>query len=60
VIFVTAHDTEENRAAAKRARAVAFFRKPVDGQALLDAIIWAVDTAGPAPNREIQEMGRQS
>lgn len=50
VIFVTAYDTEENRAAAKRARAAAFFRKPVDGQALLDAIIWAAETAGPAPN----------
>lgn len=51
VIFVTACDTEENRAAAKRARAAALFHKPVDGQALLDAIIWAVDTSGPAPTQ---------
>jgi FixJ family two-component response regulator len=48
VIFVTAYDTEENRAAAKRARAAAFFRKPVDGQALLDAIAWAVGANGDA------------
>ena len=43
VIFVTAYDTEQNRAAASRAGAVAFFHKPIDGQALLDAIAWAVE-----------------
>jgi len=51
MIFVTAYDTEENRATAKRAGAAAFFNKPVDVQALLDAIIWAVDTSGPAPTQ---------
>jgi|GEM_PF-2340611 len=35
VIFLTAHDTEELRRAA---RAAGFFRKPGDSQALLDAI----------------------
>lgn len=50
VIFITGFDTEENRAAAKRAGAVGFFRKPVDGEALLDAIAWAVDTNGKAPD----------
>ena len=55
VIFVTAHDSDQNREAARRAGAVGFFRKPVDGQALLDAITWAVEAArngtspGPAP-----------
>ena len=42
VIFVTAHDTEETRAQAKSQGAVAYFRKPVDDQALLDAIDWAL------------------
>jgi len=33
---------EETRAAAKRAGAAGFFRKPVDDQALLDALAWAI------------------
>ena len=44
-IFVTAYDSEEVRAQAKRDGAVAFFRKPVDDQALLDAIGWALSHA---------------
>lgn len=48
VIFVTAYDTKQNRAAAKRAGAVGFFRKPVDGEALLDSIAWAVEASGDA------------
>src|SRR3569832_1672528 len=42
VIFVTAHDTPEMRALAQGAGAVAYFRKPVDDQALLDAVSWAL------------------
>jgi FixJ family two-component response regulator len=42
VIFVTAHDTEQTRAIAQRAGAAAYFSKPVDDQALLDAIAWAL------------------
>ena len=42
VIFVSAQDTEETRTAAKRAGAAGFFRKPVDDQALLDALAWAI------------------
>ena len=42
VIFVTAHDTEETRVIAQRVGAAAYFRKPVDDQALLDAIAWAL------------------
>jgi FixJ family two-component response regulator len=45
VIFVTAHVTPENRTRAQRNGAVAFFRKPVDDQALLDAIAWALSGA---------------
>lgn len=42
IIFVTAHDTEETRLAAVQGGASAYFRKPVDDLALLDAIHWAV------------------
>jgi FixJ family two-component response regulator len=41
-IFVTAYDTDDARAQAKKAGAVAYFRKPVDDQALIDAIEWAL------------------
>jgi FixJ family two-component response regulator len=49
VIFITAYDTTANRQAAHRAGAAAFFRKPVDGEALIDAITWAVDTFNAPP-----------
>jgi FixJ family two-component response regulator len=49
VIFVTSYDDDQNRAAAKRVGAAGYFRKPVDGEALLDAIAWAVNTASDAP-----------
>jgi FixJ family two-component response regulator len=42
VIFITAHDTPETREIAQRAGAAAYFRKPVDDQALLDAVTWAL------------------
>ena len=42
VIFVTAHDTPETRDRAQRSGAAAYFSKPVDDQALLDAIRWAL------------------
>jgi FixJ family two-component response regulator len=42
VIFVTGHDSAETREQAHRLGAAAYFRKPVDDQALLDAITWAV------------------
>jgi FixJ family two-component response regulator len=46
VIFVTAYDTDENRAEARRVGAAAFFHKPIDGQALLDAVTWAAESTG--------------
>jgi FixJ family two-component response regulator len=49
LIFITAHDTEEIRAAAREAGAAGFFRKPVDTQALLDAIEWALHEPSPKP-----------
>jgi FixJ family two-component response regulator len=42
VIFVTAYDTAETCDLALRYGAAAYFRKPVDDQALIDAIVWAV------------------
>ena len=42
VIFVTAHDTPETRDRAQRIGGAGYFRKPVDDQALLDAIVWAI------------------
>ena len=44
LIFVTADDDPEVRRRALRMRAASFFRKPVDGTALLDAIAWALRT----------------
>lgn len=42
VIFVTANDTPQARETAQHVGGAAYFRKPVDDQALLDAIEWAV------------------
>jgi FixJ family two-component response regulator len=42
VIVVTADDDPKTRRRAERMKAVGFFRKPVDGTALLDAIAWAL------------------
>jgi len=42
VIVITADEDPDTRRRARQAGAAAFFRKPVDGPALLDAIEWAV------------------
>ncbi|MDR3404998.1 MAG: response regulator [Chthoniobacter sp.] len=44
VIFVTAHDRPETRDLALRFGAAGYFCKPVDDQALLDAIVWAISS----------------
>ena len=41
VIVISASDDSKTREHARDLRAVGFFRKPVDDQALLDAIWWA-------------------
>ena len=46
VIVVSASDDEQIREHARHLGAVSFFRKPVDDQALLDAIWWAISEAG--------------
>ena len=42
IIFVTADETPELRQTAERIKAAGFFRKPVDGPALLDAVKWVL------------------
>ncbi len=42
LIFVTADDDPETKQRALDMGAAGFFRKPVDGTALLDAIDWAL------------------
>jgi FixJ family two-component response regulator len=42
VIAISTHDDEETREQAKELGAVGFFRKPVNDQALLDAVWWAI------------------
>jgi FixJ family two-component response regulator len=42
IVVVTGDDDAETRSKAQRMKATAFFRKPVDGTALLDAIEWAL------------------
>lgn len=45
LIIISASDDAQTREHARELGAVAFFRKPVDDQALLDAIAWAVEGA---------------
>ena len=42
VIFITGYDTQETRDQAKKSGAAGYFRKPIDDQALLDSIHWAL------------------
>lgn len=49
VIVLTAMDSPANRERSRELGAVSFFRKPVDNQALLDAIQWA---SGATPQNQ--------
>jgi len=42
IIFITAFDSETVRQEAKEAGAAGYFLKPVDAQALIDSIRWAL------------------
>jgi FixJ family two-component response regulator len=48
IIVISAVDEPEIR---RRVNAVGFFRKPVDGTALLDAIAWALRSTDPGATR---------
>ncbi len=50
VIVISASDNEQIRERARELDAVSFFRKPIDDQALLDAIWWAI--SGTKRNNE--------
>ena len=52
IIVVTGDDDSETRRKAQKMKAAGFFRKPVDGPALLDAINWALQTNMPDVNKE--------
>ena len=52
IIVVTGDDDSETRRKAQKMKAAGFFRKPVDGPALLDAINWALQTNIPGVNKE--------
>jgi FixJ family two-component response regulator len=56
VIVIAANDEPEIRRQAHAMNAAGFFRKPVDGTALLDAIAWALRTASTRGN----DVGRTS
>ena len=47
VITVSAFDDAATRERARKLGATAFFRKPVDDEALIDAIHWAMGTTKP-------------
>ena len=53
VIFVTAHDSPDMQRMAQQAGAIACFRKPIDDQVLLDAIVQAVNWASDTPPRTL-------
>ncbi len=50
VIFITANDTPETRVRVRKAGAAGYFRKPVDGQALIDLIHWALSEQPQSTN----------
>ncbi|VUX55791.1 Response regulator receiver protein [uncultured Woeseiaceae bacterium] len=50
VIFITANDTPETRSRVRKAGAAGYFRKPVDGQALIDLIHWALSEQSQSTN----------
>ncbi|OPX99765.1 MAG: Transcriptional regulatory protein TdiR [Syntrophorhabdus sp. PtaB.Bin006] len=51
IIVISASDDGQVRDTARKLGAVSFFRKPVDDQALLDAVLWAISVASKGKNR---------
>jgi FixJ family two-component response regulator len=52
IIVVTADDDPGTRLKAQEMNAVGFFRKPVDGTALLDAVDWALRSGSMGGNNK--------
>jgi FixJ family two-component response regulator len=59
VIVITADDEPEIRRQAHAMGAVGFFRKPVDGTALLDAIAWVLGSTGPGGDYLAKNSGNR-
>jgi FixJ family two-component response regulator len=47
VVIITGHDTQESYERVMDAGAVAYLRKPVDDQVLIDTVVAAIAKAGP-------------
>ena len=54
IIFVTADEDPETKRKAEQMKAAGFFRKPVDGKALVDAIAWVLKS-GHKDNSHIEQ-----
>ena len=54
VIVVTGDDDPETKRKAAKMKAVGFFRKPVDGTALLDAVNWALRSSKTDNSHELK------
>ena len=52
IIVVTGDDEPETMRKAREMKAAGFFRKPVDGTALLDAVAWVLRSNTPSGNEE--------
>ena len=52
IIVVTGDDAPETRRKAREMKAAGFFRKPVDGTALLDAVAWVMRSKTASGNQE--------
>jgi two-component system response regulator FixJ len=50
IIIITGDDDPETKIKADKMKAIGFFRKPVDGHALLDAIDWALRSSSTSSN----------
>ena len=55
IIVVTGDDDPETRRKADKMKAIGFFRKPVDGHALLDAVDWALRSSSTNSNHNKTE-----
>ena len=50
IIVISADDDPETRRKARKLNAAGFYRKPVDGTALVDAVGWALHTESAGAN----------
>lgn len=52
ILVISADDTSETRKIAKKIDAKGFFRKPIDGNALIDAINWILKSSSKENNQK--------